>query len=137
MDRTPAADLIDGTVLTWHEAITSRHRWDRKRDTDRIRAAFVTLSLTRESWPQPRHFLDALPRVEQQALGYEIKPLSPAEADRRLAEIRKMLDEPMPDHRPEQKPEREGPPLAEVEAGLREHYATRHDGRAAAAGGDS
>lgn len=135
MDRTPATDLIDGTVLTWHEAVTTGRRWERERDTPRIRAAFVTLATTRESWPQPRHFLDALPRVEQQALGYEIKPLSPAEADRRLAEIRKMLDEPMPDHRLEQKPERDGPPLAEVEADLVRHY--QRDGKAAAAGADS
>lgn len=130
LDRTPATDLIDGTVLTWHEAITVGREWDEERDAPRIRAAFVSLATTRETWPQPRHFLDALPRVEQKAIAYEVKPLSKDEADKRLADIRKILDEPLPTFAPPAKPQREGPPLAETERELRAHY----DRKTAAAG---
>lgn len=131
LDRTPATDLFDGTVLAWHEAITTGRDWDHARDAGRIRAAFVTLAQTRETWPQPRHFLDALPRVEQKALSYEVKPLSREEADKRLAEIRAVLSEPPPESISEPKPLREGPPLADVERELQAHYADR---KSAAAG---
>jgi len=94
---TPSHEVIDVTVGTWLEAVTIGREWDRERDTPRIRQAFVTLANTREAWPAPKHFLDALPRVEQRAVGYEIKPLSPAEADARLAGLRRMLDEAPPE----------------------------------------
>ena len=61
LERTPATDLIGGTVMAWREALTAGRVWDADRDRDRIRRAFVTLALTRESWPAPKHFLDALP----------------------------------------------------------------------------
>lgn len=131
LDRTPATDLIEGTVLAWHEAITVGREWARERDAPRIRAAFVSLATTRETWPQPRHFLDALPRVEQKAIAYEVKPVSKEEADRRMAEIRAVLAEPVPTFKPA-KPEREGPPLVDVEQELRQHYGT--DRKSAAAG---
>ncbi len=59
LDRTPATDLFEGTVMTWHEVITNGLEWKEQRDVPRIRAAFTTLAATRESWPQPKHFLDA------------------------------------------------------------------------------
>jgi hypothetical protein len=37
LDRTPATDLIDGTVMAWHEAITTGRTFDQRRDTNRIR----------------------------------------------------------------------------------------------------
>ena len=113
------------TAATWIESTTIGRSWDKARDAGRIRAAFSTLALTRESWPAPKHFLDALPRVEQAAIGYTVKPLSPAEADARLASIRSLLNEPMPNHSLTQKPEREGPPLSAVEAELQAHYSDR------------
>lgn len=97
LDRTPAADLVQITAATWIDATTAGHEWDQTRDTTRIRAAFQTLARTRESWPGPRHFLDALPRVEQRALRYEVKPLTKEQADERLAELRRMLNEPLPE----------------------------------------
>jgi hypothetical protein len=124
LDRTPASDVIEITVGTWHEAITTGRVFDQQRDTPRVRAAFVTLAQTAERWPQPRHFLYALPRIEQAALRYEVKPVSREEADRRMAEIRAALDEKAPGFHvePKAKPTREGPPLAEVERELRQHY---------------
>ena len=41
LDRTPASDLIEGTVMAWAEAITAGRAWDQERDAPRIRAAFV------------------------------------------------------------------------------------------------
>jgi hypothetical protein len=93
---TPNHDVIDVTVGTWLEAVTIGREWDEARDTPRIRQAFVTLANTREAWPAPKHFLDALPRVEQRSLSYETKPLSPAECDARMAQLRRMLDEAPP-----------------------------------------
>jgi hypothetical protein len=137
LDRTPASDVIEITVGTWHEAITTGRVFDQSRDTPRVRAAFVTLAQTAERWPQPRHFLDALPRIEQAALRYEVKPVSPEEAERRMAEIRKTLDENAPGFHVEPNaatPEREGPPLAEVERELQAHYGKS---KVAAAGSDA
>jgi hypothetical protein len=137
LDGTPAAEVLPGTALSWHEAITTGRDWDKVRDAPRIRAAFITLANTRERWPAPKHFLDALPRVEQRAVGYEIKPLTPAEAERRVAELRRMLDEPAADTGCEREVPRRlqaTTDLAATERELRQHYA---DGRAAAAGPDA
>lgn len=128
LDRTPASDVIEVTVGTWHEAITTGRKFDEARDAPRIRAAFVTLAQTIERWPQPKHFLDAMPRVEQAAISYEVKPLPPEEAAQRLADIRRILDEPMPQHNAQAvKPAREGPSNAQVEAELRTHYAKQQE----------
>jgi hypothetical protein len=133
LDGTPAAEVLPGTALSWHEAITTGRDWDRARDTSRIRAAFVTLANTRERWPAPKHFLDALPRVEQRALGYEVKPLTPEQAEARLAQIRSMLDQPLPEASGRELPRRlqTTTDTAATEAALREHYSDR---KSAAAG---
>lgn len=93
LDRTPASDSVQLTALAWVEATTVDYVWEKERDTPRIRASFITLQRTRDSWPAPKHFLENLPRVDQRAIGYEVKPVSRAEADARLAEIRRILDE--------------------------------------------
>ena len=130
LDRTPATDLIDGTVLAWHEALTDGRAWDRERDAERIRRAFVTLAKTREAWPQPKHLIEALPKIEQAAIGYEVKPASREEAEAAMAQIKAMLSrrgEPEPEAKPadESKPD-----LAGLEAELQRHY----DRKRAAAG---
>lgn len=133
LDRTPASDLLQGTVLAWREAITAGRDWDEQRDAPRIRQAFVTLATARETWPAPRHFLDALPRIEQRALGYEVKPASPEQAQARLAEIRRVLDEPLPEHtpKPHQRVRSEGVDHDAIERELQQHYTDR---KSAAAG---
>lgn len=81
------------TAATWIEATTIGRQWDQARDTQRIRSAFSSLALTRESWPAPKHFLDALPRVEQAALAHEVRPASREEAAAAMKRIREMLAE--------------------------------------------
>jgi hypothetical protein len=133
LDRTPAADLVQITAATWIDATTSGHEWDQRRDTPRIRAAFSTLQRTRESWPAPRHFLDAMPRIEQRAIGYEVKPLTKEQADERVAEIKRLLAEPRSeDPRPLRGPQFQTTP-EQRNAAERELM----DRKTAAAGGDA
>jgi hypothetical protein len=113
------------------EVITTDNVFARERDTSRIQSAFRTLARTRESWPAPRHLIEALPRVEQRALGYEVKPATREEAEAAMARIRAMLNEPVPTFLAPAAPKREGPPLAEVEGELEANY---RDRRSAAAG---
>lgn len=117
--------------MAWVEVARQGRSWDEQRDTPRIRQAFVTLASTREQWPAPRHFLDALPRIETAAIGYEVKPATKEEADAAMATIRAMLGESTPTFRPKRKPTREGVPLSDVERSLQAHY-----GKDAAAGPD-
>ena len=92
LDRTPAAELLTATARVWHEAITDGRAFDEQRDSPRIRQAFRTLAATREQWPAPRHLVEALPKIEQGAIGYEVKPVSRDEAAKRMAEIRAELE---------------------------------------------
>jgi hypothetical protein len=134
LDRTPAADSVQITAATWIEATTTGRVWDQARDASRIRAAFSTLYSTSEKWPAPRHFLDALPRVEVRALDYEVKPASREDAQAAMARIREMLGESVPAFKhPVEPTNRTLPEDREaIERELRQHY--QRDGKAAAAG---
>ena len=119
--------------MAWREALVTGRKWDQARDTPRFRAAFVTLAQTREMWPQPKHFLDALPRIEQAGIGYEIKQTPPEEAARILARLRREVENAPPLEtaaKPEPAVTREEREAAEAE--LRQ----RADRKAAAAGPD-
>lgn len=87
LDRTPATDLINGTVLAWSEVLTAGRVFDEQLDTSRIRKAFVTLAGTRTSWPAPADFLTALPERDQLALCRESVKADPARAAAACAEI--------------------------------------------------
>lgn len=93
LDRTPAAEVLPGTAMAWLEALSHGRTWDRYRDAQRIRGAFVTLAQTCDRWPAPKQFLDALPRVEQAALAHEVRPASREEAAAAMKRIREMLAE--------------------------------------------
>ena len=134
LDRTPAAEVLLGTVQAWLEAITDGRTWDERRDAGRVQAAFRTLGRTMRRWPSPAEFLDALPRVEQTAIGYEVKPVTHEEAAANIARLKAMLGEvvePMPPAKPERETSAEE--RERIEADLRRHY----DRKTAAAGGDS
>lgn len=79
-------DAIDGTAAAWHEALTTGRSWDYHRDVKRIRAAFVTLAQTRDTWPTPKHFLDAMPRPEAKALTHSDRPEDPEWLKQAIAE---------------------------------------------------
>lgn len=131
LDRTPAAELLTATAKVWYEAITDGLTYDQARDTARIQQAFRTLAHTRESWPAPKHLLDAMPRIEQQSLGYEVKPTSPEEASKILDRLRREVEgaPPLGAKPPVRMPHVD---LAAAEEELRQHY-----GKAAAAGPDA
>ena len=134
LNGCPPDDVIELTARTWLEAVLDGREWDMGRDESRMRAAFVTLAKTRDSWPAPRHFIDAIPPVPPPpAIGYEAKPASPEVAREHAERIRAMLSnvaQPMP----AAKVERETTPeLRErIEAELEQHY-----DRKRAAGGDA
>ncbi|MFD0738272.1 hypothetical protein ACFQZQ_03075 [Lysobacter koreensis] len=76
------------TAATWIDATTINRAWDKARDTSRIRGAFSSLALTRDTWPAPRHFLDALPPSSQLALaGDRERPVDPPELVKELDAI--------------------------------------------------
>lgn len=134
LDRTPAAEVLPGTAQAWMEAITDGRTWSEGRDTGRVQSAFRTLGRTARRWPSPAEFLDAMPRVEQTAIGYEVKPVTPEEAAANIARLKAMLRE-VVEPMPPAKPERETSPdyRERIEADLRRHY----DRKTAAAGGDA
>lgn len=117
----------------WSRALADLD-WDRQRDLPRVTAAFDTLAATRTTWPAPTHFRDALPKVEQTAIGYEVKPTPPEEAARILARLRAEVEgapvlesiDTMPTNTPRTV-------LDAAEAELHRHY----DRKTAAAGGDA
>lgn len=126
--------MLVGTALTWMEAITDGRSWDEGRDMGRVQAAFRTLGRTVRRWPAPAEFLDALPRVEQTAIGYEVKPVSEEEKAANIAKLKAMLDgvaEPVPSAKPERETTAED--RERIEADLRRHY----DRKSAAAGPDA
>lgn len=134
LNGCPPDDMIELTARTWLEAVMDGRDWDRQRDEPRMQAAFVTIAKTRETWPAPKHFIDAIPPVPPApAIGYERKPASPEAIERARREIEALgigAVKPMPratverDTTPEQR--------ERIEAELRTHY----DAKRAAAGDD-
>jgi len=64
LDHTPAMDVIQATALVWRQAIGAGREFNQERDRPRFREAFARLASHRTSWPAPRDFIDALPRIE-------------------------------------------------------------------------
>ncbi len=91
LDRTPATDLIQGTVAAWIEALTANRVWDESRDTPRIRQAFTTLIQTRRTWPSPADFNDALPSIRQELKALPRRAADPAKVKAAIEEIAEFL----------------------------------------------
>jgi hypothetical protein len=78
LDRTPASEVIPGTVEAWSEVLlTGNYDWQEDRDVSRFRAAFLTMARTRRTWPAPADFLEALPERDTR----QWKALPKAEAN--------------------------------------------------------
>jgi hypothetical protein len=73
LDRQPAADLIEGTVMAWCEAITAGRLFEQGRDAARFKASFTTLLRHCTQWPTPREFLDAMPRLATETVSPKIE----------------------------------------------------------------
>lgn len=91
LERTPAAEIIPGTVEAWFEVLTDRRAWDQERDTPRIREAFRTLARTRRFWPVPVDFTEALPAHKNEFLTLPRATPTPEHAAKVLAEIKARL----------------------------------------------
>jgi hypothetical protein len=64
LESTPAAEVMPGTALAWHEVLVHGRAFDPARDRPRFREAFRTLAARQRRWPAPVDFLEALPRIE-------------------------------------------------------------------------
>lgn len=91
LDRTPAADLIQGTVAAWLEALTVNRNWVEEQDAKRVRQAFITLAQTRRTWPVPADFFDALPRYHESVKALPGKPADPELVKRVMTELADFL----------------------------------------------
>lgn len=127
LERSPAADMIAGTAAAWVEAVTFGRDWVESRDRQRFRAAFVTLANTREQWPAPKHFIEAMPAAPSPlALVRDRRPADPEVVRKAVEKIAAMLGDvvqPMPKARVEREttPEQR----ERIEADLQAHYARK------------
>lgn len=96
LERTPAAEIIPGTVQAWIEVLTDRRAWDEERDTPRIREAFRTLARNRRTWPAPIDFSEALPQRQEWVALPKATP-TPEHAAAIIAEINERLGVGEPD----------------------------------------
>lgn len=64
LESTPAAEVMAGTALAWHEVLVHGRVFEQARDLPRFREAFRTLAGRQRRWPAPIDFLEALPRIE-------------------------------------------------------------------------
>lgn len=87
LDRTPAADMIAGTAMGWHRAVTDDRVWDQQLDTPRFRKAFTNLIKNRRQWPSPADFMEAMPPREQLALTKQPIKADPDRAARAAVEL--------------------------------------------------
>lgn len=61
LDRTPALDVIGGTVIAWCQTLWPEKAWDEEHDTQRILQGFHQLCRHCEQWPSPKRFLELMP----------------------------------------------------------------------------
>lgn len=127
LERSPAADMIAGTAAAWVEAVTFGREWVESRDRPRFRAAFVTLANTREQWPAPKHFIEAMPAAPSPlALVRDRRPADPEVARKAVEKITALLGE-VVQPVPKARVERETTPeqRERIEAELQAHYARK------------
>lgn len=127
LERSPAADMIAGTAAAWVEAVTFGREWVESRDRQRFRAAFVTLANTREQWPAPKHFIEAMPAAPSPlALVRDRRPADPEVARKAVEKITALLGE-VVQPVPKARVERETTPeqRERIEAELQAHYARK------------
>ena len=68
LESTPSADLLEGTIQTWIEAIKSKGVWHES-DAPRFRETFAVLIRNSTRWPSPAKFFEVMPsRAETDAL---------------------------------------------------------------------
>src|ERR1700722_5066682 len=92
LDRQPAADLIEGTVMAWCEAVIAGRVFEQERDAPRFRASFTSLLRHCTQWPTPREFLEALPRLASEPTSKRIESAqSRMMGMRAMAEIAQLL----------------------------------------------
>jgi len=86
LDGSPPGVAMGEVTRIWAETIAASGQWDEARDAWRLHEAFMTLARVRESWPAPRHLLEALPPCPEPP---RLEPPAPSAEER--ARIRELL----------------------------------------------
>lgn len=93
LDRTPAAELLGETAITWADALWAGRAWHDSDDA-RIAEAFRRLSGAQRQWPAPADFLAALPpRTPSSLRSLPARTPTAAECDAVLRRLEKMARE--------------------------------------------
>lgn len=94
LDGRPAAEVVTLTTTGWIDVLWRAPRaWLEARDTERLAAAFFSLSRNVDRWPAPRQLLDHLPAArELPALDERVAPISPARRAELAALQRRLAD---------------------------------------------
>ena len=98
LDGSPAGVAMGEVTRIWAETLAASGNYDEALDAGRFHAAFMTLARVRESWPAPKHLLEALPS-RPEPLKLPEPPITEADRERArvmLANITKKLR--MPQH---------------------------------------
>jgi hypothetical protein len=82
LDGQPAAELIEGTIGVWYEAVTAGRALGPE-DAPRIRAGFANVVTRSRRWPSPADFIEAMPKRE--AASVTALPVGSEERARREA----------------------------------------------------
>lgn len=88
LDGQPAAELIEGTIGVWFEAITAG-RALAPEDAPRIRAGFANVVTRSRRWPSPAEFIEAMPKRESATV--TALPVGSVERERREAKGQQAL----------------------------------------------
>lgn len=92
LDYAPSDDVLEITAATWCESLRHNREWRLQRDMLRIRAAFATLGSTRESFPKPKHLIEALPQDAMALTGPKEAPWDPPELREAMRKCGTRLD---------------------------------------------
>lgn len=90
LQGSPAADAIQATGRAWLRACWGMAAWDQEQDAWRIQAAFDLLARTRDTWPAPRHWREAMPSRRPQ-LALPAPALDEAARAANVARVRELV----------------------------------------------
>lgn len=88
LDRTPAGEVVKGTIMAWCMALWPGRAWDERLDRNRVRQAFIKLMAISRTWPAPAQLIENLPpRTEMLKLSLQLSDEEREANMRRLREL--------------------------------------------------
>lgn len=90
LDRTPAGEVVKGTIMAWCMALWPGRAWDEGLDRQRVRAAFIKLMAISRMWPAPAQLIENLPaRPEMLKLS---KQMSDGEREANMRRLQDLVE---------------------------------------------